>query len=181
MSLRTTRLGSAGGRLFDSAGLPIGENIPGGTFELRVDFEPETATECGMIVSNALGDRVSAGYEVTGQRVFVDRSRSGLTDFGPDFPGCHGTPLYSAPPLPGSKAIAMHVFVDRSSVEVFVNDGHVVLTEQVFPRSPFNRLELYCRGGHAQITHCECWGLKPAHSFDRAVQLPQTERRMKRT
>jgi len=41
----------------------------------------------------------------------------------------------------GLQVEKVEVFVDVSSVEVFINDGELVLTELVFPSKPFTQVE----------------------------------------
>ena len=68
------------------------------------------------------------GYEASKQVLFIDRSQSGRTDFDARFAARHEAPLK----LVNGK-LALRIFVDRSSVEVFANDGAVVLTDRIFP------------------------------------------------
>lgn len=39
-------------------------------------------------------------------------------------------------------------FFDKTSVELFVNDGELVMTNTVFPREVFNRMTFYCPKGN---------------------------------
>jgi len=34
----------------------------------------------------------------------------------------------------------LEIFIDRSSVEIFVNDGELVITELIFPSVPYNKI-----------------------------------------
>jgi fructan beta-fructosidase len=54
----------------------------------------------------------------------------------------------------------LRLFVDRSSLEVFANDGLSCLTSCCFPQSPYSTLQLQLRAGaldavSAQIYHLE--------------------------
>jgi sucrose-6-phosphate hydrolase SacC (GH32 family) len=53
------------------------------------------------------------------------------------------------------------MLVDCTSVELFVADGQLVLTDQVFPRQPLSQLSLYARGGDIRIKSCELWEMMP--------------------
>ena len=57
-----------------------------------------------------------------------------MVDFQESFAAVHYAPLEGLVPE------RMQVFVDLSSVEVFVNDGAIVMTELVFPDSPYNMI-----------------------------------------
>jgi fructan beta-fructosidase len=83
---------------------------------------------------------------VRAAKLFVDRTRSGHTDFNAAFPGRHGGPLY---PMHG--LVTMRIFLDRTSVEVFGNDGECVVTSLIFPTAERTALEFYALGGAAQL------------------------------
>jgi len=121
--------------------------ITGRTLEIVGEFVPSASTEFGFRV-RAHGDhRTTIGYEPGTSTLFVDRTKSGLTSFSPSFPGRHEAPL---PLTHGS--IALHLFVDWSSVEVFGNDGEAVITDLIFPDVNDSGLELYTCGG--AVTLC---------------------------
>lgn len=96
-------------------------------------FEAELgAAELGVSVRKGAGEETLIGYDPVKQEVYVDRTRSGKTDFKKEFAGRFSAPLKREEIANGR--IKMQVFVDRSSVEVFVNDGQVTLTNLIFPR-----------------------------------------------
>ena len=55
--------------------------------------------------------------------------------------------------------MTLRVFVDWSSVEVFADDGRIVLTEQVFPSPESDSVGLYARGGTARLVSLDVWEL----------------------
>ncbi len=98
-------------------------------------------------------DETLIGYD--SGKLFIDRAKSGKIDFDPKFTGRHEVPL---PPQQGK--IKLHIFVDRSSVEVFGNDGEAVLTDRIFPASKMQQVEL--RGAKANCIAITAWKLKSA-------------------
>jgi sucrose-6-phosphate hydrolase SacC (GH32 family) len=86
------------------------------------------------------------GYD--GQ-LFVDRRKSGNTNFSKDFPGIHRAPL-AGPPI-------LHIFVDRSSVEVFGGSGEAVISDRIFPSPQSTSLEL---SGAGKVVSLDIWKLK---------------------
>jgi fructan beta-fructosidase len=54
----------------------------------------------------------------------------------------------------------MHLFFDVSSVELFADDGSVVLTDLFFPAEPFDTISLFCEGGSVEVTKVQLWKLK---------------------
>jgi sucrose-6-phosphate hydrolase SacC (GH32 family) len=128
--------------------------VQGKTLEIIADFEPGDAEEFGLKVRQGNGEETIIGYNVAAGEIFVDRTRSGQVDFSTQFPGVHAAPL---PPADGS--ITMHVFVDWSSVEVFANDGRVVITDLIFPDPSSTGAEVYSSGGEAVLTRVDAWQL----------------------
>ncbi|CAM3848174.1 MULTISPECIES: glycoside hydrolase family 32 protein [Paenibacillus] len=68
------------------------------------------------------------GYSGPASEVYVDRSRSGISDFHPAFPGRHAAPLKTK-----DEHVELRILVDRSSVEVFAGGGQIVFTDLIYP------------------------------------------------
>lgn len=81
-----------------------------------------------ITLSNAEGDEFKIIYDQKAMTLTCDRSKSGMVDFSKDFPVNTVAPVHR-------KLTSIRVFVDNSSVEVFGNNGEVVLTNLVFPKS----------------------------------------------
>ena len=65
---------------------------------------------------------------------FLDRSKSGLVDFQEDFG--KGIQQMPVPDLPDGE-YEVSIFIDWSSIEVFINNGHYVMTSQIFPKGNY--------------------------------------------
>ncbi len=153
--------------------LPAGAD--GRCLEVQLELQACTSGSCGLLLRAAEegSGRASAaaagggamaatcvGYDAERGTVFVDRSHSG---FNPP-----GDLLYAqrreAPvpaPQPG-RPLRLRVLLDWSSVEVFVGDGHTVLTELIFPTEAHQSLRLFARGGQAQFLSVQVWPLASA-------------------
>ena len=57
------------------------------------------------------------------------------------------------------KTYHLHVFVDKCSVEIFVDGGRIAMTNLVFPTEPYNTLRFYTEGGEAQISNLKIYKL----------------------
>ncbi|MBX2822618.1 MAG: glycoside hydrolase family 32 protein [Rhodothermaceae bacterium] len=99
-----------------------------------LDLGGENLEGMQLTLSNNAGEFVS--ITLNNDHVLFDRSQSGITDFEESFAGSHSAPLEDLIPE------RVQVFVDLSSIEVFVNDGAVVMTELVFPIRPYNKISL---------------------------------------
>lgn len=73
------------------------------------------------------------------QEFTLDRSRSGKADFKEAF----GKTIQQmpVPDLPEGE-YEVRMFIDRSSIEIFLNEGQYVMTAQVFPNGDYNVLEI---------------------------------------
>jgi fructan beta-fructosidase len=49
----------------------------------------------------------------------------------------------------------MHLFLDASSAELFVDDGILVMTSLYFPSENFTRLKLSSKGGSTRLENAE--------------------------
>jgi fructan beta-fructosidase len=137
---------------------PLPEAASGNVQRIDVTFAPGTAGKAGVTV---LGDGTTStriGYDATRGEVFVDRGNSGNTGFHPLF-----SSVDSAPVTPGSDGnVTLRIYVDRSSVEVFAQDGLRTITDQVFPGAGAGKVALFADGGTARLTSLTVTPLQPA-------------------
>lgn len=52
---------------------------------------------------------------------------------------------------PCGKSYHLDIFVDKCSVELFVDSGRIAMTNQVFPTAPYNHIKVYAEGGKAEV------------------------------
>lgn len=140
------------GRKARSFALPS-EN--GGICEILMDIEASKAKTVNVVFSNSQGEKVVMQYDPAAATLSFDRTQSGITDFSEGFPAVTVTPTHEA-----SGRIALRIFVDRSSMEVFGNDGEFVMTNLVFPRTPYTALSVSAEGGNAKIENLRIYSLK---------------------
>ena len=113
----------------------------GDVYELEVELLPGKAEEIGLRVRVGKDEWTVVGFNPARGEVFVDRTRSGEVGFSKDFSGRFAATLEK------KDRAKLHVFVDRSSVEVFANDGERVLSDRIYPHAGSDGLELYGAGG----------------------------------
>ncbi len=109
----------------------------GSALEIDVALAPRRASTCAVAVRSAGAERTVVGFDAAGAEVFVDRTRSGVTEFSPAFAGIHRAAV-----APVQGAIALRIFVDACSVEVFAEGGRTVLSDLVFPDAASTGIEL---------------------------------------
>jgi fructan beta-fructosidase len=128
--------------------------IRGTTLEIEAEFVIGDAAEFGLRLRRSETEETVVGYEAASHLVFVDRTRSGRGDFNEDFPSRHEGPLQ-----PEGGRVRLHIFVDRSSIEVFGNDGRTVLSDQIFPDTSSDGISVYARSGSARLSSLDVWQL----------------------
>ena len=84
-------------------------------------------------------------YDIARQQFVMERSESGLTNFSPDFPAM------TVAPVVDTDHVRLRLFVDRSSVEAFGDNGKFVMTNRVFPSEPYNTLTFETWRGNFQV------------------------------
>ncbi|OAS89250.1 MULTISPECIES: glycoside hydrolase family 32 protein [Metabacillus] len=134
-------------------------DIKGNAFEIVVEFELGGADEFGFKVCKSDSAETIIGYHVEQKKLFLDRTKSGDSSFNDSFAGIHDGEL-----VPKDNKINLHIFVDWSSVEVFGNDGELVLTDLIFPNENSQDLELYAKGGNVKINSLELYTLRSTWS-----------------
>lgn len=117
---------------------------------LTAELDVGTADEVGLHVRSKDGQRTVVGYDARTGRVLVDRRRSGVVDLHPAFAAVHSAPVEAA-----DGRVRLTVVVDRSSVEVFAQDGLVTITDLVFPDADAQGVAAYAEGGSAVLRSLE--------------------------
>ncbi|EPM5085421.1 GH32 C-terminal domain-containing protein, partial [Escherichia coli] len=64
---------------------------------------------------------------------------------------------YRSIPLPQRDTLALRIFIDTSSVEVFINDGEAVMSSRIYPQPEERELSLYASHGVAVLQHGALW------------------------
>lgn len=142
------------GRLEDTVRrLPLSRGA-GNTAELQARFTQVSASEFGIRVHVGAGQATEIGFDRARGELYVDRSHSGVIP-NAEFAGRSAVPLTL-----GGNRLQLRIWVDRSSVEVFEDDGGRVLTELVFPGPLSDGIEVFARGGAARVDSLDVWALE---------------------
>ena len=153
-----------------------------GAFEIETDVTPDANGIAGIEISNNKRERTLIYFDMKQGKVVMDRTESGLTDFGKqavphdielawdkqraaegkepariansinyknDFALATWAPLSLCEN--GKKTYHVDIFVDKSSVELFVDGGRIAMTNLVFPVAPYENVKLYTQGGKAEF------------------------------
>ncbi len=126
------------------------------TYEIDAVFAvPDTNRNFGLNLCVGGDDKVVLGYDARTSTVSLDRRRSGDVAFHPKFPT-----VMTAPVAPVNGRMRFQVFVDQSSIEVFVNDGAATMTALIFPKPGSRGVELFSTGAGATLLGLRAWELR---------------------
>ncbi len=90
----------------------------------------------GYVLSNDLGEELVFGFDPQKQLFFLDRTKAGKHDFSEKF----ASHLSFAPRFGQGDTIKGSVILDKTSLELFWDNGLTVMTEIFFPTVPFNKI-----------------------------------------
>ena len=133
-------------------------DLRGDSVEILAEFKLiEDVDRFGFCLRVGGDQRTTIFYEVKQNKLCVDRTRSGLIDFHKAFASIHSASLH---PING--LLRLQIFMDKSSVEVFANDGLLTFTESIFPAEQSHGFELFVEGGNVLLHWLDVFNLKPA-------------------
>lgn len=105
-----------------------------GAYEVEIVIQNAGASKIAFSLLNDKGEKVSMYYDLNRKQFVMDRSESGTVDFSKDFPAV------TVAPANVDKELTLRLFVDRSSIEAFGEDGKFVMTNLVFPSQPYVKM-----------------------------------------
>lgn len=124
--------------------------------ELEVTLPNDSQVKWGIELSNARGEKYRLGMDAAQNQFFSDRRQAGKHDFSKAF----GKEIHIASRENKDRKVKMHILLDVSSVELFADEGRVVLTDLFFPTAPFESISLFCEGGKVDLVKGQLWTLK---------------------
>ncbi|WP_299109250.1 glycoside hydrolase family 32 protein [uncultured Winogradskyella sp.] len=106
--------------------------------KLNLEFELNDLKEETYNISfyNKEGDTLIIGLNNLDNKFFINRQKSGKVDFSEKFAPNTSTVSMQK----GMKSLKFQILLDKTSIEIFLNDGEIVMTELFFPNYP---LELF--------------------------------------
>lgn len=106
------------------------------------EITAEVSETFSIQLSNDLGEQVIISKE--NGLVTVDRSKAGSSYFHPDFAASFSAPM-------SWEAQEVRIFLDASSIELFVNDGELTITALLFPSEPWNKVSILSGASDLEI------------------------------
>lgn len=129
--------------------------LRGDALEIQAEILPCGAKSFGFLVRRSPGgeEETLIGYDGEKQEVFLDATRSSQ-DNSLVKPFCSSHFELSGEPL------KLRIFLDRSVIEVFLNEK-LALTTRIYPtREDSLGTGLFAKGGKVRIVKLKCWAMK---------------------
>ena len=118
------------------------------------DLSDLKADTIGIILENKVNEKLILGYSAINKEFYIDRREAGNPGFSKEFAGISSAPCNSG------AVLKLHLLIDASSVELFVDDGRLVMTNLVFPTEKFSKLKLFSRGGNGTLNKAVFHGIE---------------------
>lgn len=146
-----------------------------GAYELALEITVGEAEIMGFNLFNDKGEKVDIYFNLPEKRLVMDRTKSGIVDFGKKSVS-HEIEVHDRrkttsinyiddfalaiwAPIKKENKYTLDVFVDKCSVEIFLNGGKVAMTNLIFPSEPYNRMCFYSKGGSFQVDSFKAYRL----------------------
>ncbi len=137
------------------------EKVAGNTIELDITIELGEAKQAGVKVCRSPDreEETLIVYDAAEQRLKIDTTKSSLAE---------GQKTVESAPLalkPG-EPLALRVFVDRSVVEVFAQDGRQAVVRRIYPvRGDSVGVSVFANGGAANVREVKVWQMAPSNPY----------------
>jgi beta-fructofuranosidase len=121
----------------------------GDCYELQVSFIARDAKEFGIKLRVSTKEETVISYNRTEQVLKFNRDQSGL--------GPQGERKTKISPINGK--LKLRIFVDKSAIEIFINEGEKVMTGRIYPEQDATGIQLFANG-ECIVESLEKWDLK---------------------
>jgi len=158
-----------------------------------MDVTPNKASKTGIVLYNDKGEKVDIYFDIKAGRLVMDRTESGKVKFGEksepnkietdyddrveqkasgplrklnsiNYQNDFALGTWAPLSLCNSDTYHLDIFVDKCSIEIFVDSGRISMTNLVFPTAPYTSIKFYSDGNRASFKNikvCELGILKP--------------------
>ncbi|OMF28246.1 PfkB family carbohydrate kinase [Paenibacillus sp. FSL H8-0259] len=144
---------------------PFIQQMKSELIEIEVEINIQSGDEVSIHLQSGGESGIIIGYDPAKEWLFTDRSKSGQTDFHPAFASRHGASLAAT-----NGKLNLHIWLDRNAVEVYADNGLVVLTDQIFPDAPIENIQVSTGAGQVVLNSLQIHTLK-------SIQIPSVRTR----
>ena len=122
------------------------EGVQGDTLEIIIEFLPGDATAYGLNVRRSEDGKNAV-------RIKCEREKHMLDIAGSSVP---------LSPADMERPLKLHLFLDKSVIEAYVNDGEAVATRMLYPGREDLGVEIFAGSGSMTVRSIDIWEMMPA-------------------
>ncbi len=122
------------------------------SYEINTVIEFEKVDEFSFFLLQNNNQQTKITYNVRDSKIIVDRSSSGNTDFSENFIDCQEIEWFVK-----NKRLEVDIFVDKSSLEIFIDGGELTISNLVFPEKKSEKISLKTKGGSIKVRSFELY------------------------
>lgn len=115
-----------------------------------ISFEADAQHDFSVVYGNEQQEKMVIGYDHVKAVFYIDRRASGQTAFHPEFAAIHTAPRYAKEPW-----IKIDLVLDKTSVELFADNGLTSMTSIFFPKEPYRQWQIDPQKGHIRNLTCK--------------------------
>lgn len=118
------------------------QSVEGDCYELLCDFSYDKVQSFGIRLrcSKDKKEETLLYYDVAAEKLVLDRSKDGFHKDG--IRRCH---------IKNDGRLKLHIFMDKSSVEIFVNDGEETFTSRIYPHEGSKDIIFFAEKGKTKL------------------------------
>jgi len=135
------------------------QKTPGNAYWIDAEFTITAGTDLGFKIGqqkdkdNKTIAETIVGYNTSTGKMYIDKTNSGNAKLDKD------RLLLTTETGHAANTIRIQILFDKSSLEVFSNDGEKVLTTYVFPDKNANGLSAFIKNGSGTLKSLKIWDL----------------------
>lgn len=108
----------------------------------RMDLSILKATDFEIVLSNEYNEKLVVGYDAHKKQFYVDRKNAGVSKFYDGFAS-----VATAPRFVDDSNLDLTILLDKTSVELFADEGRTVMTALFFLTHPYTNCTLQSKEG----------------------------------
>jgi fructan beta-fructosidase len=112
------------------------------TYMIDIEFETDGASDFGVkvLLKPNINQEAIIGYQLTNEQLYINSTNAGKVE------NSNTLGLFVAPLKIVRGRMKFQIFVDRTSIEVFANDGEASVMSQVFPEENSTDWQIFSNG-----------------------------------
>ena len=150
-----------------------------GLYELSLDITPGNTRIAGLELTNRNNEKVNIYLDFEAGRLVMDRTESGITKLtrwgnfdvhaketsdhrktlSINYKNDYALGTWAPLSLCNGRTYHLRIFIDKCSIEIFMDNGRIAMTNLVFPTSPYDSIRFYSTGGQTQFKNLNLYNL----------------------